>query len=212
MSKKRSAPAHGRSVHRRHHRLRRDRYLVVCGGEVTERQYFEHCAQEFNVDIRYKPKVYSPSAVAKYAAQLKKDEEAEVGDDAEAYKKVWVVVDVDHFHDHAEAERICKANGMRLIISNPCFEVWLIDHIQRCPESYKLTKDVERYASQLGITKGPRNKYIEFSAIEGKTVQALTNASRHNSNRYQRQQLTVNSEQDYAPWTDMPEVIEELRK
>ena len=32
--------------------------------------------------------------------------------------------------------RICKNEGMELIITNPCFEVWLLDHLVCCPDTF----------------------------------------------------------------------------
>ncbi|WP_234923993.1 RloB family protein [Bifidobacterium longum] len=45
-------------------------------------------------------------------------------------------------------------------MSNPCFEVWLLDHMKACPPSYTLTPDVESAAAKAGIVGGNRNKYV----------------------------------------------------
>ena len=171
MSRKRNAPpAHGRNAHRRQ-RERKPRYLVVAGGEVTEKQYFEYCGTHYNVDLRYRSQIRSPRQLADYAVKLKDEDGRDASVDS--YKMVWVVVDVDDFHDHADAQRICSDNGIGLIISNPCFEVWLIDHVQRCPDSIALTKDAERLAAKLGITEGARSKYINLDRIAGLEEEAI---------------------------------------
>lgn len=213
MSKSRSSfssPIHGR--HSRHQpHSRKKRYLVVCGGEKTERQYFEFCEDEFNVVIDFRPDKKSPSQLADYAVTLKekadRDEES-----VDSYSAVWVVVDVDNYHDHKQAEKTCKAHGINLIISNPCFEVWLIDHHSQCPPSCTRTKDVEDRAAKLGLTTGRNRKDIVRPAIEGQTDTAITHANRHNIKRRERQLLTPNHEQAYAPWTDMPIILARLKK
>ena len=77
-----------------------------------------------------------------------------------------MVVDVDDFHDHGEAARICNDNGIELIISNPCFEVWLLDYVTACPSSYTLTPDVESAAAEAKVVGGNRNKYINTELID----------------------------------------------
>ena len=112
------------------------------------------------------------------------------------------MVDVDDFHDHGEAARICNDNGIELIISNPCFEVWLLDYVTACPSSYTLTPDVESAAAEAKVVGGNRNKYINTELIDKDNT---------TENRQGRNRLAPNHEQEYAPWTDMPKVIETLK-
>lgn len=200
-------PGHGRNAPRRS-RKRTQQCLVVSGGEVTEKEYFDYLKRTFGFNIRSKSKVKSPSQLVDYAITLKDDRNREPGVDP--YSRVWVVVDVDDFHDHRQAERKCRENGIQLVISNPCFEVWLIDHVCVCPDSYVLTKDVERYAKEKDVTTGRNGKSIEFPTINGKLNDALANAERHNADS-QRQKarkiLTPNDERQFAPWTDMPSLV-----
>lgn len=214
MSRKKNAiPAHGRNV-RRPVRARKSRYLVVCGGQVTEPQYFSHLKSGIDdsvIDI--KPKVMAPVQLAKYAVRCKNDDSSK-NDSRDRYAAVFVVVDVDDFHDHGEAQKICDKNDIYLIISNPCFEVWLIDHVQMCPSSCVTTADVERYASDHHITNGARNKYINFKVIDGHVSNAFNNAERHNTKgkTLLRKLLIPFKERDYAPWTDMSDVISILMR
>lgn len=207
-----AVPRHGRNARRRT-RARAKRYLVVCGGQATEPEYFEHYSSSMDSGvIRVISKTMAPSQLANYAVKCKRDDERN-NDSADCYAAVFVVVDVDDYHDHRQAQRICKDNGIRLVVSNPCFEVWLIDHVRRCPISYTDTAAVERYAGELGVVAGKRNKYINFEAIDGHMRDAVRNAKDHNSQEGKtvaRNQLEPNRESDYAPWTDMPGVIETL--
>lgn len=211
MAKKRDVPAHGRES-ARFHRARKKRYLVVAGGAVTERQYFKQLESIYDVVIDYQQKNESPEQLADFACKLKKEDERDISTDC--YEKIWVVVDVDDFHDHSKAAKTCKDNGIELIISNPCFEVWLLDHMKACPPSYTLTPDVESAAAKAGIVGGNRNKYVNDELIDSEHLDAATrNAARHNTaeNSQGRNRLTPYHEQEYAPWTDMPKVIETLK-
>lgn len=210
MSRRANDIPHGRHV-RRSQRFRKKRYLVVCGGTVTEPEYFEHMSRGSNVVIKVVAKALAPSQLADYAAELKAEDARDTT--ADQYADIAVVVDVDQYHDHAKAQKICTSNGIRLIISNPCFPVWLIDHIRKCPDSYTLTADVEQYAANLGVTTGQRHKYIDFEKIDGCLEEALKNAGQHNTSgrRNARNALINDREQNYAPWTDIPKIIDEWR-
>lgn len=203
-------PPHGRKV-RRKVRSRARRYLVVCGGEVTERAYFNRIGSRRNdVSIQVRTKVCSPSQLAELAARYMADDRRD--ETADSYAEVFVVVDVDDFRDHGQAQAICDKHGMRLIISNPCFEVWLIDHVRQCPAGYTTTAMVERYAKDLHVTNGPRNKYIDFGRIDGHVEDAMSNARRHNTQERSggRRNLVPGKAGAYAPWTDMPQAMSEL--
>lgn len=155
----------------------------------------------------------SPKQLAKLAVKLKREDKRDTSTDC--YERIWVVVDVDDFHDHGEAARICNDNGIELVISNPCFEVWLLDYVKACPSSYTLTPDVESAAAEAKVVGGTRNKYINTELIDKEHLEAaMHNAARHNTteNRQGRNRLAPNHEQEYAPWTDMPKVIEALQQ
>ena len=211
MAKKRDVPVHGRKS-ARFHRARKKRYLVVAGGAVTEKQYFKRFASIYDVVIEYQQKNESPEHLADFARKLKEEDERDISTDC--YEKIWVVVDVDDFHGHSQAAKTCKDNGIELIISNPCFEVWLLDHVSVCPPSFTLTSTVESAAAKAGIVGGNRNKYVNVELIDSEHLDAaIRNAERHNTagNRQGRNTLAPHHEQEYAPWTDMPKVIETLK-
>lgn len=212
MAKKRDVPVHGRKS-ARFHRARKKRYLVVAGGAVTEKQYFKRLASIYDVVIEYQQKNESPEHLADFARKLKEEDERDISTDC--YEKIWVVVDVDDFHGHSQAAKIYKDNGIELIISNPCLEVWLLDHVSVCPPSFTLTSTVESAAAKAGIVGGNRNKYVNVELIDSEHLDAaIRNAERHNTagNRQGRNTLAPHHEQEYAPWTDMPKVIEVLQQ
>ena len=195
-------------------RHRKTRYLVVSNGAVTEKQYFEALNRMFfEVVIEYKQKAVSPSELAEMACDLKESDEQD--DSADHYRKVWVVADVDQYKDIADAERICLKNGIEFIISNPCFEVWLLDHKRPCPSSIQDTESAARAAAKENITTGSNNKYIVADVLTSEAIHmALHNAEQHNTaNRKRgRESLKSTGNLEFAPWTDMPEVIKELEQ
>lgn len=194
-------------------RPRKTRYLVVTNGEVTERQYFNGLEAELgSVVISVRPFRADPSVLADKAKVLKAKEEAASGvRGADGFQGVFVVTDVDQFtaEQFQKARRTCKDSNMVLIISNPCFEIWLVDHLMRCPDAFTVAKDVERKAVELGIIGGSHNKHVNYSAIEGKRDDACANARSHNTPERQRTRAQLGS-MSFGPWTDMPDIVDQL--
>ena len=197
-------------------RPRKKRYLVVTNGEVTEPQYFRGLEIELgNVVIDVRTDHRDPSGLAALASDLKKRETASNrstgGRSGDGFQQVFVVTDVDEFTaaQFQEARRTCKKAGIELVICNPCFEVWLIDHLMSCPETFSETKVVANKALDLGIVGGSRGKHINYGIIEGLRQQACKNATAHNSEERSRIRKQLN-DMSFAPWTDMPSVIERL--
>lgn len=106
----------------------RSRLLVVCGGASTELAYFtglkgERRAPHVKIDI--KPKGVAPSGLVGYAQNLLRYNPDE-------FDEVWCVTDVDQFKDIPAAVRAAGPD-IRLTISNPCFELWLLLHFEDMP-------------------------------------------------------------------------------
>lgn len=136
MASKRSRAPQPRTLKRKvATRPPRKTLVVFCEGEKTEPQYLLALRQEpfvrdaAAVDIRVQTGrggavpltlvTLATTARAKSAA-----EEAEIDE-------FWCVFDVEWPRNHPhlpEAIAKAEANGIRLAISNPCFELWLILH------------------------------------------------------------------------------------
>ena len=162
-------------------RPRKKRFLVVTNGEVTDREYFKGLQTELAdavIDVRSDRA--DPAALAKYAHDLVKREGVRLSKkrDTDGFEAVYVVTDVDEFTaaQLKSASATCNNAGMTFVVSNPCFEVWLVDHLVSCPESYTEARDVERRAAALKIVSGSRNKHIEYSRIADKWREACANA------------------------------------
>ena len=140
-------------------------------------------------------------------------------DGRDGYASVWAITDCDDFKCLGKAQQEAKGNGVDLIVSNPCFEAWLIDHVQVCPDSCASTAGCQRFARQKGVVSATsherksadRAKAVEAGLISGRMEQAVENAARHNTPakraiREQNPDRTPN----YAVWTDMESVMQIL--
>lgn len=108
--------------------------LVVCEGEVTEPDYVEgfrlaHGATTVRVQVEAPGG--DPKALVERAAALRDKAELEARrarDRNLRYDEVWCVFDVDRHQRLEEALREADRSGIKLAVSNPCFELWLLLH------------------------------------------------------------------------------------
>lgn len=219
MPRRREEPPSGR---RRRSREPARRFLAVCGGRVTEPGYLEFVKADLSLaslDILPKGDA-DPLSVVRAAAKARDNEAREARKEHSVpYAEVWAIVDADEFADLDKANAEARAKGVKLVVSNPCFEVWLIDHIKPCPPLCSCTKDCEKLAADLGVVQGTdharrglsRAKAINEKRLRGQVESGISNAASHNTEEKRRvRTFSPNATSKYAVWTDMPEVVQSL--
>lgn len=113
--------------------------LIVCEGQRTEPEYFAGFSKHFRnsrVQLRIIPGAGEPRAVVERARDLKRENENDAfreRDENLLYDAVWCLVDVDDHPRLHEAVQIARDNEIRLAISNPSFELWLLLHFRESP-------------------------------------------------------------------------------
>lgn len=211
----------GRSTKKR---SRGKRYLIVTNGKVTEKEYFERLVDLYGlrgrVVIDKGAAGRDPKTLVERAADLKAKEDKEARKERfDSWESVWAVTDVDGFSMFA-AQQLARQEAVGLAVSNPCFEVWLIDHMIVCPEFCSETKACEKKAQELGVTcsRGKKSKSLEKSKAIGFPItkervdKALQNAQVHNSDRKRQVRLhSVDQAGKYSVWTDVPSIVDCLR-
>lgn len=211
----------GRSTKKR---SRGKRYLIVTNGKVTEKEYFEKLVDLYGlrgrVVIDKGAAGRDPKTLVERAADLKAKEDREARKERfDSWESAWAVTDVDGFSMFA-AQQLARQEAVGLAVSNPCFEVWLIDHMIVCPESCSETKACEKKAQELGVTcsRGKKSKSLEKSKAIGFPItkervdKALQNAQGHNSDRKRQVRLhSVDQAGKYSVWTDVPSIVDCLR-
>ena len=126
-----------RSIRRRGPtRQPKQRILIVCEGEETERGYFkdfQHEVRNPRVHVEVASESGEPLQVVEIAVRLKKKAEGEARaqhDENLRWDEVWGVVDVDEHAHLDKARQLAVKNDILLAISNPCFELWALLHFQ----------------------------------------------------------------------------------
>jgi hypothetical protein len=107
--------------------------VIAAEGRATENIYFEAMRQEFcasNVQLVVLNREDDNSSPANVHRQLKAFlDEYNIQDD----DQLWVVIDRDDWKEKmlAEVAQLCQQNdNLRFCMSNPCFELWLILHLE----------------------------------------------------------------------------------
>jgi Arc/MetJ-type ribon-helix-helix transcriptional regulator len=162
------------------------RILIVCEGRETEPNYFRGLREEevvrrkFNVVVK-KGKGGSCSEVVQQAI----DEMANAATRGEAYDEVWCVFDVEQparFEEARAARRQATDHGIRLALSNPSFEVWLLAHFVRTKRSFASGSDVIRELNKHWQREFSRqyekNDEQVYARLRDRTETALDNAQK----------------------------------
>lgn len=204
-------------------RVRSKRHLILLNGRVTEREYFERLIDALGlrgsvaIDTREAGK--DPLSLVRSASKRKREEElASRREGFDSWSSVWAVSDVDDFRPQGAQNEATK-NGIELILSNPCFEVWLIDHVTVCPESCAATALCSRKARELGVVQSTDHKRASRSKMKAVSVdvskQSLSNAvvcaQKHNSaEKRKAREGDADRVESYTVWTDMPKIVGSL--
>lgn len=111
-------------------------FVIATEGEVTEKQYFETLVSKEHyfstrVHVEIMPTTDGKSAPNKVLARLddfRKEYNLRRDDE------LWVVVDRDRrswtIQAMAEAQQRCRQKGYTFGLTNPCFEFWLLLHVE----------------------------------------------------------------------------------
>ncbi|MDR1512993.1 MAG: RloB family protein, partial [Propionibacteriaceae bacterium] len=120
----------------------------------------------------------------------------ESGDPADVYDGVWMVVDVDEHAHLVRALRDADRAGVSSAVSGPCFEVWLILHLDDRRAAFTTPKAVKDHWAKLS---GPtRNLPQQFAQGDGHVADAIDRAAAllaaHDRERTPRHQRNPSTE------------------
>lgn len=153
---------------------------MVCEGSVTEPAYirgFERHVRNATVEVHIPREQGDPRKlveIAKETAQTAAREAKRQRDEFLAYDEVWCVFDRDEHNRFDEALDMAGTNDIRLAISNPCFELWLLLHFRDSPGAR------HRHALQAMMKTfiAHYDKHLDFSALADGVAEATRRARR----------------------------------
>jgi hypothetical protein len=115
-------------------RQEQKRFLIYCEGKVTERLYLGALRRELRIPgVQFGAVHGEPLGLVKAAIAHKERAPRSAADKCTPYDEVWCVLDVEAPSPHPSLDRalsLADRQGVRCAISNPCFELWLILHVQ----------------------------------------------------------------------------------
>ncbi|WP_209700102.1 RloB family protein [Kribbella aluminosa] len=157
--------------------------MIFCEGQASEPDYLN--AVKRLPEIRANTAislVIDPSyglpmdLVTKAVERLHRDPEID---------ECWCVFDVEwpQHHPHLDrALRLAAAEGIRIAVSNPCFELWLILHFQE-QAGFLQTRDAEAVSRQLDGRSGKRLDGAKYMPLRHDACErAMRLATRHERN------------------------------
>ena len=137
------------------HRPERKTIVVFCEGEASEPDYINalkrlpEVRDNTAINIEIDPGQGVPLTLVELAANRIAEDEVD---------ECWCVFDVEwpRHHPHLrQAISLARKHGIRLAISNPCFELWLILHLDD-HAAFIDTKQAESRSRQLDGRSGKR--------------------------------------------------------
>lgn len=127
--------------------------MVFTEGKNSEPDYVNglkrlpHVAENMSINLVLDPEHGVPLTLVQRAVERRKDDEVD---------ECWCIFDVEWPRNHPNlkaAVSLAKDNRVRLAISNPCFEVWLILHYKDF-NTFSDTSVVERASRKLDKRAG----------------------------------------------------------
>ena len=143
----------GRRAHRRqlHSKEQKRRIRVLTEGAVTEQSYLrEFCAEGINLEFAQTSGFAPLSLVQRARQELKQDKRSHVD---ERFDDIWCVFDRDE-HPHLKpAIQEARDAGINIAFSNPCFELWLVWHLEN-QSAHVERRAIQRRCQDLGLIQG----------------------------------------------------------
>ncbi|MCY4424266.1 MAG: RloB family protein [Acidimicrobiaceae bacterium] len=159
MAKRSRRPAEGRMSLRREIATQKPKrtFRVYCEGERTEPDYLEalrkepivHDIASVDIQIADDPQGAVPFTLVSAAVDFK----SRSSEEAAEIDEVWCLFDVECPNSHPnlqEAVDLAEKMGIRLAISNPCFELWLTLHFEDHTDCLTTDEAVELRSSHDG--------------------------------------------------------------
>lgn len=178
---------------------------IVCDDSVTAPKYF-HCLQRVVKQVA-KLNVLAASQ-GKTSARAVVDraiDEYERLDKDDDHDAVWVVIDMeqeDHHRQQAKQEKKrAKSKGVNVALSNPCFEVWTLLHLEDTGRNFNGCAAVigrlkQLWKDEFGKSFDSKTQ-IDFEKIIARRHEACKRAKSHQQDNDQS-------------WTEVYKILEAI--
>lgn len=191
----------------------RDEFLILTNGKQTEKNYFEAIRANYKSIFKISVKFLNddPVALVNHAIAEKTPR-----------NRVWCVFDKDEFLPASidRAMKTAKENEIGVAFSNMAFEVWLIDHFEKCcleKNAEKLVTDLDRIlkANEYPAGYSKEDKQMIAEMLMPRLDDAVQNADIVMQTRIRQYKESHNNENypfcDWNSFTNVHKLIDALK-
>lgn len=188
--------------HQKFKRKRKPKVVFICEGRnKTEKLFFDHFNKRENA-FRIKTirsEATDPISMIKKAKWAIQEEDLSKRNS----DMVFCLIDLDLSQSKLEAIRSLKINNnlIKIIISNPCFEIWLLYYFTKYPQVNNASKKVKEQLKKFVQDYTENMDIVQEYKLEDKHLIALNNAELRNALEKGKPLIERN------PYTEIPEVI-----
>ena len=168
--------------------------LILCEGANTEPQYLNHVRRALGLSA---VAVEGPRGVPKTLVEIAVDRK-KFGD----HDAIWCVFDVDSHPNLSGAKQQAAAHGIKLAISNPCVELWLVLHhvrYERPCTKEGIQREIRKHDADYNKNIDPARYWKKYPTARKNALELIARNQRNNSI-------------GQAPCTNFHELIGELEK
>lgn len=191
----------------------RDEFLILTNGKQTEKNYFEairaHYKSIFKISVKFMND--DPVALVNHAI-----------DEKTPRNRVWCVFDKDEFLPASidQAMMNAKENEIGIAFFNMAFEVWLIDHFEKCyleKNAEKLVTDLDRIlkANEYSAGYSKEDKQMITKVLMPRLDDAVQNADIVMQTRVRQYKESHHNENypfcDWNSFTNVHKLIDALK-
>lgn len=160
---------------------------MLTEGRVTERDYLKILErQNLQIKIDLAESGMAPLTLVQRARQhAKRSKRAKHRTGTPDFDEIWCVFDVDDHPNVKRAQQEARDSHIRTVISNPCFELWLLLHKQD-QTAHIDRRDLQKKCRELGLMDGKRIQSeaipMLLETIEAARRRAVALDKRHKGN------------------------------
>lgn len=190
------------------------RFFIFCEGKNTEPDYFEALKRKLTgalIEIEFVgvggvPKTVTNRAIEKAKSLGVGKRRMRGRNSFEECDKVWAVFDRDSHEAYDDSIQKCESAGVGVGRSNPCFELWLILHIE----------EYDKPDGRNNVQKHLRKICPGYDPDEGKKADcealltSLKEAEKRAESQFRRREQEQNGRQLHPPYTTVWKLTREI--
>jgi hypothetical protein len=182
------------------------RLYIVCEGEATEYNYFNHYIDDCNicdklVDVRV---IETGKNTGKELIGFLKEIRQASSDE------LWAVFDRNGYTKHPEAFNKAKANKIRIAFSSISFEYWILLHFEYTTRPFIKDDEIIRHLRARGYIDYDKSDKRIYKKVKDNIPKAVFGAKR--VRKYQHEANPGSKIYEMNPYTNVDELLESIDK